>query len=117
MHHNLKTIGGFDMNDLRKALQENKEEAINKLKNIGCSSIFNSNGDEAESYPNGEEPYILIDEGDGEIADLMVSKVRLSEKYGIEVYIPRHKEWCPISWALGYTENNVYECIMAVTKQ
>ena len=105
------------MNDLRKVLQENKEEAINELKKSGCSVIFNSNGDDAELYPTGEEPYILIDEGDGEIADLMVSKVRLSEKYGIEVYIPRHKEWHPVCWALGYTENNVYECIKAITKQ
>lgn len=100
------------MINLNKAVNENKEEAIKKLKELGCSIIFNTSGDDAEWYPNGEEPYILIDKGDGEIADLMVTKVRLSDDYGIEVYIPSIKEWCPISWALGYTENNVYECIV-----
>lgn len=99
------------MKDINKFIAENKETAKNQLMHIkGYLIEFNS---DENNYQNNERPSVLLCDGNGEIYDEFVSKVRLNPEADMvmEIYIDEWEEWIPVDDCLSTTENNVYEAI------
>ena len=106
--------------DLNDAVYKNKEKAIEVLKTKPNGEVVFNDCEEIENLEiNGDEPYVVEDDGDGfgTLRDIMVLRAKYSEKYGIELLVWRNYgfeglDWIPISDALCHTENNVYERII-----
>lgn len=88
-------------------LLHNKQLAISRLKEMGGEKTFCKGIDDV----HGDEPYVLMDLGGGDIEDCLVKAVRLTDVDTLEMYLPILEFWFPLDWALGATENNVYELI------
>lgn len=95
------------MIDLLDVLYENKLEAIEKLKSYGDELEF--------TYNKSERPWVLIDNGDGVINDVPVSKIKLVDS-NFMLYIEKLDKWIDEYDCLSTTINNVYESVDFVKK-
>lgn len=94
------------MVNINEVINENKKEAIGLLKGLGSHLVFCEDAD----YPNGDEPYVLMDfDSDGEITDNMVCEVKLEND---SLMIKTRNGWDSISETIN-SENNVYMAIAA----
>ena len=92
------------MNNIRKIIKANKEEAIRILQDNDGRLNF-------DIALNVDNPWVVIDIGDGELFDAEVEAAELNEKGDIELEFCNIGYTITVSEAIGYTENNVYEAI------
>lgn len=90
------------MTDLFNALKENRKSAISSLKCIDSYLV---------EFDDDKSPFVLIEDGEGTINDLAVTKVCLNDNNEIDLYIEDWNEWVSDDICLSTTANNVYEAI------
>ena len=95
------------MKSLYDVLNENRLEAIEKLKKFGNTLEFNYD----EENDIDERPYVLIEDRHGFINDFSVSKVCLDENNNIMLYVEDWDEWVYENECLSTTIDNVYYII------
>ena len=97
------------MIDIREAVYSNEKEAKALLKEKGVGMLICQDIGEI----CGDEPYVLVDLGDGEIRDYLVMGVNYDEVADCIMMKLQDNNWYVSTEALGYTDNNLYEYIVA----
>lgn len=95
------------MKNLYEVLNENRIEAVEKLKKFGKTLEF----DYDENNNVDERPFVLISNRYGEIYDIEVSKVKLDTNNNIMLYIDDWGEWVNETECLSASADNVYYVI------